>query len=248
MTPIPILMYHQIDYAPLKGTPMRGLVVSPRTFCLHMVAMKALGYSGLSMSDLEPYLSGEKVGKVFGITFDDGYENNWSHALPVLRMMHFSSTCYVVGERIGRTNAWDEAKGIAQKQLMTVVQMQDWIDHGQEIGSHTLTHCDLTQVDAQRQLSEIEDSKRLLEKVVRQTRGVRHFCYPYGAVSVECVRAAESAGYATATTTQRGRVQDGDRQKMLLLPRVLVSRSTSWMQLLMKCLTTYEDRRRNATV
>lgn len=246
MTPIPILMYHQIDRAPLKGAPMRGLVVSPGTFWRHMTAMKMLGYSGMSMSDLEPYLKGEKVGKVFGITFDDGYENNWSNALPILTRMRFTSTCYVVGKLIGMTNVWDQAKGIEQKQLMTVTQMQQWIDQGQEIGSHTLTHCNLTHVDAQRLVREIGDSKRLLDTVLRQTRGTRHFCYPYGAVNDECVRLAEHAGYATATTTQRGRVQDADRSQLLLLPRVLVSRSTSWMQLLVKCTTTYEDRRRPA--
>ncbi|MDO8651967.1 MAG: polysaccharide deacetylase family protein [Undibacterium sp.] len=248
MTPIPILMYHQIDVAPIKGTPMRGLVVSPGSFWRHMAAMKALGYLGLSMSDLEPYLSGEKTGKVFGITFDDGYENNLMHALPVLRQMRFTSTCYVVGKLIGRTNVWDQAKGIEQKQLMTVAQMQEWVNQGQEIGSHTLTHCNLTEVDAQRLVCEIVDSKRLLDAAVRQAHGTRHFCYPYGAVNGECVRVAESAGYATATTTQRGRVQDADRRQMFLLPRVLVSRSTSWMQLLVKCITAYEDRRRTAMV
>jgi len=50
------------------------------------------------------------------------------------------------------------------------------------------------------------------------------------------------AGYTTATTTVRGRVQDVDNS--FLLPRVLVSRTTTWMQLLVKCLTGYEDRRR----
>lgn len=244
MTPIPILMYHQIDHAPMKGTPMRGLVVSPGTFQRHMAAMKALGYSGLSMSDLEPYLRGEKRGKVFGITFDDGYANNLMHAAPVLRQMQFTSTCYVVGGLIGETNVWDQAKGIEQKPLMTVAQMQEWVEQGQEIGSHTLTHCNLTQVDAQRLVCEIENSKRLLDVRVKQVRGTRHFCYPYGALNDECVRVVESTGYATATTTQRGRVQEADCKKMLLLPRVLVSRSTSWMQLLVKCITAYEDRRR----
>ncbi|NCW54462.1 MAG: hypothetical protein EBV97_11815, partial [Rhodobacteraceae bacterium] len=75
--------YDQIDAAPPKGTPLRGLVVSPGTFSRHMSLMQFLGYKGLSMGALMPYLKGERTGKVFGITFDDGYENNFHNALPV---------------------------------------------------------------------------------------------------------------------------------------------------------------------
>ena len=65
---IPILMYHQIDAEPPKGSPMRGLVVSPTTFSRQMFALNLLGYQGKSMGDLLPYINGEKHGKVFGIT------------------------------------------------------------------------------------------------------------------------------------------------------------------------------------
>ena len=74
--PIPILVYHQIAEAPKKGAPFRGLYVSPTAFARQMALLKLLGYQGLSMTDLQPYLRGEKSGKVVGITFDDGYLNN----------------------------------------------------------------------------------------------------------------------------------------------------------------------------
>jgi peptidoglycan/xylan/chitin deacetylase (PgdA/CDA1 family) len=243
MNPIPILMYHQIDCTPIKGAPMRGLVVSPGTFWRHMAVMKVLGYTGLSMSELEPYLLGEKFGKVFGITFDDGYVNNLTHALPVLSQMNFTSTCYVVGDLIGKTNIWDLSKGIEQKPLMSIAQMQDWVNRGQEIGSHTLTHCDLTKISSQHLEREIADSKYLLESTVVQTRGVRHFCYPYGLFNDECVQIVKRVGYKTATTTVRGRVQNFGQSNLLKLPRVLVSRTTASLQLAIKCTTAYEDRR-----
>ncbi|NCX06152.1 MAG: polysaccharide deacetylase family protein, partial [Actinobacteria bacterium] len=74
-SPIPILMYHQIEVAPAKGAPLRGLVVAPTSFARQMHLLKLLGYQGLSMTDLLPYLRGERVGKVVGITFDDGFLN-----------------------------------------------------------------------------------------------------------------------------------------------------------------------------
>ena len=222
---------------------MRGLVVSPRSFSRQMMALHLIGYRGLSMSDLDPYLRGDKSGKVFGITFDDGYENNLRNALPVLKRYGFTSTCYVVADMVGQRNSWDIGRGVPQVPLMTAQQLQSWVDAGQELGSHTLSHALLTELDEMHQSIEITQSRERLELLVKQVQGVRHFCYPYGGfypVSVSCVR---RAGYATATTTVRGRVCVAESGDMLLLPRVLVSRTTTWMQLLVKCLTAYEDRR-----
>ncbi|NBS95842.1 MAG: polysaccharide deacetylase family protein, partial [Betaproteobacteria bacterium] len=61
---IPILMYHQIAQPGVRGTPLRGLVVSPWMFAQQMLALRILGYRGLSMRELEPYLSGERSGRV----------------------------------------------------------------------------------------------------------------------------------------------------------------------------------------
>lgn len=106
MTSIPILMYHQIDASPQRGTPLRGLVVKPQAFQRQMRFLKVMGYQGLSMKDLEPYLNGTRQGKVVGITFDDGYLNNLTHALPALQANGFTATCYGISELLGKTNAW----------------------------------------------------------------------------------------------------------------------------------------------
>lgn len=241
--PIPILMYHQVDAPPPKGTPMRGLVVSPAAFARQMAMLRALGFTGLSMQHLLPYLTGQKKGRVFGITFDDGYENNLRCALPVLQRFGFSSTCYVVADRVGQCNDWDRERGVPQVPLMTAAQMQTWVDAGQEIGSHTLTHRDLKTLDLAGQRHEIADARLALEALVHQPGGVRNFCYPYGGFDKGAVQCAREAGYDTATTTVRGRVHrlsDGD---LLTLPRVLVSHTTTCLHLLLKCITRYEDRR-----
>ncbi len=239
---IPILMYHQVDAEPPKGSPMRGLVVSPKAFARQMAALGTLGYQGKSMGDLMPYLTGEKHGKVFGITFDDGYENNLRCALPVLKKHGFSSTCYIVANQVGMTNSWDRERGVLQVPLMTALQLQAWIDAGQEVGSHTLNHANLQSLDDAEQAKEIMGSKAALEALVQQKTGVQHFCYPYGGLNKSAVRHVKAAGYLTATTTVRGRAVSGQSDD-LLLPRVLVSRTTTWMQLLLKCLSRYEDKR-----
>ena len=237
--PIPILVYHQIAEAPPKGSPFRGLYVSPDAFARQMAWLKLLGFTGLSMSGLKPYLCGEREGKVVGITFDDGYQNNLTHALPVLRKHGFSSTCYAVSGLLGKSNRWDEKIGIAQTALMTAPELRQWVAGGQEIGSHTANHVDLRETQDAAAMAEITQDKAALETLTGD--GVQHFCYPYGRYDARHATMAMEAGFSTATTTERSRCLAG--MDMMQLPRVPVLRTTSLPVLWLKVATTYEDRR-----
>jgi peptidoglycan/xylan/chitin deacetylase (PgdA/CDA1 family) len=238
-SPMPILVYHQIDAAPARGAAFRSLYVSPEAFGRQMSLLKILGYQGLSMTALMPYLRGEKQGKVVGITFDDGYLNNLTHALPVLQDRGFSSTCYAVSQRLGHTNVWDQAQGIVQTPLMSADQLRQWVAGGQEVGAHTRHHVNLNACDDAMAWSEIVRSKEELEAVVQAPAA--HFCYPYGVYSTGHVAQARQAGFSSATTTRRGRCHAGT--DLWQLPRVPVLRSTSLPVFWLKVATGYEDRR-----
>ena len=235
---IPILMYHQIDVPPPSGTPLRGLVVSPGAFGRQMGLLSLLGYQGLSMRELEPYLKGNKHGRVVGITFDDGYQNNLLNALPVLKENGFSATSYAVSGMIGGTNSWDHGL-VAEKPLMTHTDWRTWLASGMEVGSHTRAHADLNQLSAEQARDQIAGSKRELESTLACE--VRHFCYPYGRFGAEHSRLVQEAGYVTATTTRRGRVHAGD--DLMTLRRVLVAQATHLLHFILKITTAYEDRR-----
>lgn len=235
---IPILMYHQIDTPPARGTALRGLIVSPSAFAAQMWLLKAMGWQGLSMRDLEPYLNGERVGKVVGITFDDGYKNNVENALPVLIRNGFTATCYGVSSMIGGTNQWDHGK-VAQKPLMNRDEWQLWHKAGMDIGSHTRVHAKLTDLPANEARAQIEESKHELENILGCD--VRHFCYPYGSFSPEHCVMAKNAGYVTATTTHRGR--NATFAEPYTLRRIMVARATNLVLFAAKVMTAYEDRR-----
>jgi peptidoglycan/xylan/chitin deacetylase (PgdA/CDA1 family) len=237
---IPILMYHQIDARPERGAVMRGLVVSPASFTRQMTLLKTLGYQGLSMSALMPYLRGEKQGKVCGITFDDGYLNNLEYALPTLQHHGFSATCYLVSGHLGGSNTWDHAKGIDPKPLMQASHAREWVAGGQEVGAHTRTHADLTQLTESQSLEEIVGSKHALEAVTGAL--VNQFCYPYGHYTPSHAAQVQCAGYAAATTTTRARASVEDT--LWELPRVPVMGSVWLPQFWRKIATAYEDKRR----
>ena len=238
--PIPILVYHQIAEAPPKGSPFRSLYVAPGAFARQMTFLKLLGYTGLSMGQLQPYLSGERQGKVVGITFDDGYQNNVTNALPALRKQGFSSTCYAVSGLLGRTNIWDQGLGIAQTPLMTEAEIRQWVAAGQEIGSHTRLHVNLQVTDDDGCREEMAEGKAGLEAVIGQPVG--HFCYPYGHYDSRHVEIACELDFLTATTTARSRCHAG--ADLLQLPRVPVLRATSLPVFWLKIATRYEDRRK----
>lgn len=237
--PIPILTYHQVDTPPAKGTPFRALTVAPATFSRHMRLLKAMGYRGLAMRDLLPYLQGEKHGKVFGLTFDDGFRNVLQNALPVLRETGFTATNYFVAGQVDGTNAWDASKGVPTARLMNRDEIRAWAAAGHEVGSHTLDHVDLKTCGATVARRQIQDSKAALEDLTGNP--VQAFCFPYGYYLPEQCELAQVAGYSTATTTRRGRAMAGDA--MLELPRVPVARSTHFLSLLIKMLSAREDRR-----
>lgn len=235
---IPILMYHQIDQPPRRGTALRGLIVAPSSFAWQMRMLRVMGYKGLSMRDLEPYLRGEQQGKVVGITFDDGYQNNLVHALPTLKANGFTATCYGVSSMVGGTNAWDAGK-VEQKPLMTQKDWLAWHEAGMDVGSHTQTHANLTELSDDTARQQIMQSKDELQQLLGAE--VRHFCYPYGWFKPEHEDMVRAAGYVTATSTRRGRAQVGDNP--YALNRIMVARATNPLQLAAKIMTRYEDAR-----
>lgn len=237
---IPILMYHQIGEPSPRGTPYRGLTVHPRDFRRQMLWLRRLGYRGLSMARLIPYLRGEKHGKVVGITFDDGYANVLENAVPVLEECGFLATNYFVVRQLGGSNVWDADEGVPPSPLMDAAGLRAWAAAGHEVGSHTLNHPDLSRISPELAVNEIRDSRDALEQIAGAP--VRAFCYPYGHFTAALAAVTREAGYDSATTTARGLARLDDDP--YALPRVAVMRSTHLLRFLQKCLTRLEDNKR----
>ena len=239
---IPILTYHQIANPPPSPSPYRSLSVPLAHFESQMAWLHRLGYQGLSMTELMPYLRGERSGRVVGITFDDGYQNNLTHALPVLRRLGFSATVYAVSGLLGASNVWDRAGGVPLSALMSGQELRAWARAGLEVGSHTCSHARLLSCTDAQARAEITHSKAELEEITGEA--VTQFCYPYGEFNAAHRTLVQEAGYLGATTTLRSREKVGSREpaQWFELARVPVVRSTHWPQFLLKLLTPYEDR------
>lgn len=236
--PIPIIAYHNIGRAPRQAR-FASLYVRQGQFDRHMWLLRAFGVRGLSMSQAQPFLKGERQGRIAVITFDDGYVDTLQNALPVLRKHGFSATCYVVSDRLGRHNEWDADELNVIKPLMTATQLREWHAAGMDVGAHTRTHVRLPQCDDARLEDEVRGCRRELEAVIDAP--VLHFCYPWGEHDERVVASVQRAGFTTAVTTRSGRARPGDDP--FRLHRISLTGANLPHLVVLKLFTGYTERR-----
>ncbi len=136
------------------------------------------------------------------ITFDDGYVNNYEHALPVLKEVGFRATISMVADPKLRSNVWDQKKGIAPADLMEPGQMREMHAEGIEFASHSYSHPSMPSLSDKELEKELLQSKQRLEDIFQHN--IRCFTYPYGDVDERVKRAVEITGYACAFATHSG--------------------------------------------
>ena len=231
-------MYHSIKRVSGKEI-MRSIHVSPLSFKVQMLLLKILGYRGCSITEALEALENGKNEKLVALTFDDGYRNFFTDALPVLEHHGFNATVYLVSDFIGDSNRWDEDTGISTNELMTVDEVRYCVSKGIEIGCHSATHPKLTDHKVNLE-TELLTSKRNLEMVTGKT--VNAFCYPYGIHDHAIKQLLHRYGYSSATTMIRGRASVDD--SVFELPRIPITWHTLPHLFIFKIISAYEDRRR----
>jgi peptidoglycan/xylan/chitin deacetylase (PgdA/CDA1 family) len=231
-----ILNYHNIASVP-PGMTMSKLYVSPEHFDRQLWWLRRVGLTGVTLTDgLRRLRLGDNHGCV-ALTFDDGYADNVTNALPRLREYGFGATCFVVSERLGSYNSWDAEAVGGSKALMTTEQLATWTEAGFEIGSHTCTHPNLTTRSRGEVMDELVNSRQALRSLIGAS--VPTFCYPYGAYDAETIACVARAGYRFAVTARRGRAHRDDNP--LALPRISVNGNKGTLRFLLKAATPYAD-------
>ncbi len=197
-----VLMYHSVEA--YTEDPYR-VTVHPDRFERQMRWLRDRGLRGTSMASLIAAQAQGRARGLVGLTFDDGYADFATHALPVLLRYGFGATLFVVAGQLGGVNAWDEPG--PRKALLTAGQVRAVAGAGVEIGSHSLTHPRLSAVPKDQLRAEIRDSRAVLGDVLGHE--VAGFCYPYGALGAREADAVGEAGYGYACAAGRSTV-DGD--------------------------------------
>lgn len=198
---------------------MAGQYVAPALLKSQLDCLATRGWRWASLEDtVETARFGKRPPRdQFAITFDDGYESVFAHAVPALAERGMKATVYVVAGAIGGLNEWDYKAGDRQERLMSASQIREIADCGFEIGSHTLTHPHLTDLNESALKRELVDSKHLLEDLIG--REVDSFSYPYGDYDDRVLAATIVAGYKNAVSTKLGAA---GKSSVYEIPRVNV--------------------------
>src|SRR5215472_4286442 len=137
---VPILMYHSIsDNLFGMSHPYFHINTPPDVFSQQMRCLRNLGYRTISLTEaLEGLRTGADLFKTFTITFDDGYRDFCTDALPVLKQHGFSATIFLTTDRIQNSPV-----RIGGADFLTWRDVRELQSEGIHFGSHTVTHPDL---------------------------------------------------------------------------------------------------------
>ena len=167
--------------------------------------------------------------KSFLVTFDDGYEDNFINAFPILKKYNFKATIYLVPNQ--SINHWEEKNTSVLSNLLNNEQILQMQNTGLiEFGSHTLSHVNLSTINDEQLLIELKKSKEEIEKITRKE--CEAFAYPYGKFDDKIIQAVEEIGYKNATVVKRGLFEKNDNP--FIIKRIGILGTESFVDFLLK--------------
>lgn len=220
---VPILMYHEV--VPSSEKVLN--IVSPESFRQQMSYLKQKRYRVISFEDLVDSLERKRdfSRRSVVITFDDGMENLYHHAFPVLRELNLPAIIFMPSAMIG------------QKGYLSLAQMFEMQESGLiTFGSHTRDQVYLPELSEEDQDYQIYESQDELEEALE--RDIHFFAYPSGGFTPATKDLLVESGYRAAVTTNRG--FDRQQKDLFELKRVSMrDHDHGWYRMKVKCSGYY---------
>lgn len=212
-----ILGLHRVGYPP-KNAKIRGLFTSPRLLSFQIRLLRMLGYRFMTLSNA----MAAPGGRIAVLTFDDGYADNFSNAMPILHKHRIPATLFVITGDVGQRNVvWDEAGEDLPADILSWEMIRELHRRGWEIGSHAHQHIHFGNHDEAVQAEAIRKSIEHIEKHL----GVvpMSFAYPYGSFGAGTKSLLRQHGIRYAVTTDPiGWTEDAVTPDRLELRRVMI--------------------------
>ncbi len=207
---VPILMYHVINPPP-AGAPFPGLYVTPQEFAEQARALAHAGYHAVTMDQLwANWREGTPLpaGKPIVLSFDNGYQSQYTQALPVLRRLG-----WVGVENLQLTGLPPSQGGLSQAQVHGLIAA------GWELDTQGFSHADLITLDASALHYQVAVARSTIQRLYHAP--VNWFCYPSGHYDATVLAAVQAAGYRGSTTVVPGWARPGEDPYRLPRLRVL---------------------------
>jgi peptidoglycan/xylan/chitin deacetylase (PgdA/CDA1 family) len=193
-----ILCYHGVGPTTTRIDP-GFLRVRPALFRAQLELLLGAGFEFVTVGEFANRSAGEEPpAGLAALSFDDGMDDNHAVVLPILTELELAATVYVTTGLIGKPNPWMAPSAGAR--MMNEAELRELAAAGFEIGAHSITHRDLSQLDYETCLREMTESGRTLERLVGAP--VRTFAYPYCRYGAAALAAVQASGFTTAVTCQ----------------------------------------------
>jgi peptidoglycan/xylan/chitin deacetylase (PgdA/CDA1 family) len=205
---VTVLIFHRI-----ADDRANDWTTSTHMFCKAIAWLKA-HFELISLQEAQHRLrAGTNFQPSICITFDDGYEINCRHALPLLINEKIPCTYFVSTGPVLERQPFEHDRLMGNRfEANTVEQLEMLADAGIEIGAHTRTHADLGQVtDHEHLVDELVTARDDLATAIG--RPIRYFAFPYGRhenLSVDAFKLARQAGFAGVCSAYNGYNYPGD--------------------------------------
>jgi len=224
---LPILMYHSISPAAAPG--FSRFAMHPGDFAAQMAFLADGGYQTLTVTEAMAARDRRRPlpARSVVLTFDDGFADFHTTALPILREHGLRATLYVTTGYVGGAGRWLADCDEQDRRMIGWSQLREAAAEGVEIGAHSHTHPQLDRLDTPGLASEIRRPKVLLED--RLGLAVNSFAYPFGYWDNTTRRAVGAAGYDSACGVDDLPARGCENR--LALPRMTVNADTSVEQL-----------------
>ena len=221
---IPILMYHAVHVMDPSEASNANLIVAPDNFEAQIKAMVDAGYYFLTPEEAYKAFTENALPakKVVWLTFDDGNEDFYTIAYPILKKYKAKATNNIITGFVKKGNAGN----------LTVKQMKEMMAHGMSFQSHTVNHPDLSVNDKATQKAELTDSIDFLEDKLNTK--VNTIAYPSGRYNQTTLDLAKKT-YKLGLTTNEGLASAKDG--LLSLNRVRILPTTTSKGLLSEIAT-----------
>ncbi|MEI7510961.1 MAG: polysaccharide deacetylase family protein [Candidatus Peregrinibacteria bacterium] len=221
---LPTLMFHHINNTSAND-PNKveyNLSYSPEKFEQFLMFFQENHIETLTFWDLKGILEGKRSfpERYVMLTFDDGFEDQYLNAFPLLKKYHMKGVFFIISNRPGNDHDYATWK-----------QIQEMAEDGQEIASHSVTHPDLSVLPDQKLADEIQKSKKTIEFYTEKP--VISFCYPSGEYNEKVVKMTKEH-YLFARTTKKGKYFSvANRYEMPMIrisPTTELPSLSSWLQ------------------
>lgn len=195
---LPVLLYHRVVNSK-NDTGKHKIYVYKNRFESQLQYLKKSGFETLTFRDLLNNNNHDWNKKII-LSFDDGYEDNYDIAFPLLKNYGFKAVIFLVTKQ--KDNSWGRSEGEPVFRMMSEKQIREMSDYGIEFGGHTQYHPNLTKVSEEEANKEIEGCKRDIERITQKE--CVSFAYPFGAVNETVKSIVKSSGYRFGLATTSG--------------------------------------------